>query len=130
MKLVWVNGTFDIIHPGHLALLNYAKSLGDELIVGLDWDERVSERKGPTRPVNNIHIRMINMKAVDCVNKVVTFATDDELENWIRVLKPVVIVVGSDYIGKKIIGSEWAGEVKYFDRIGGYSTTNIIESQK
>jgi len=127
-KVIWVNGTFDILHPGHLALLEHARNLGDTLIVGIDRDDRVRELKGPTRPVNSADIRMINLKKLRLIDRVVTFNSDSELENWIKVFKPEIMVVGSDYIGKKIIGSEWANEVQYFERVGDYSTTKIIQS--
>ena len=125
---VFVNGTFDVLHSGHLALLNYAKSLGDYLIVGIDTDERVKEKKGPTRPVNTKEERslmLINLKAVDEVRY---FGTDEELENLVKSVEPDIMVVGSDWKDKSVIGSYYAAKLIFFDRIDEYSTTKIIQS--
>ena len=125
---VFVNGTFDVLHKGHLELLNYAKSLGDYLVVGIDTDERVKEKKGSTRPVNSAEDRalmLVNLKAVD---EVQYFSSDDELENLVKSIKPDIMVVGSDYLNRKVIGSEYAKQLRFFKRIDGYSTTQIIQS--
>ena len=127
-KKVFVNGTFDVLHAGHLALLNYAKSLGDYLIVGIDTDERVKEKKGSTRPVNGVEDRtlmLINLKSVDEVKH---FGTDEELENLVKSAQPDIMVVGSDWKDKSVIGSYHAAKLIFFDRIDGYSSTKIIES--
>lgn len=124
---VFVNGTFDILHSGHLALLNYAKSLGDYLIVGIDTDERVKEKKGPTRPVNTKEERslmLINLKAVDEVRY---FGTDDELKNLVKSVEPDIMIVGSDYKDQEVIGSVYASKLIFFERIKNYSTTNILK---
>lgn len=128
MKKVFVNGTFDVLHAGHLALLNYAKSLGDYLVVGIDTDERVKEKKGPTRPVNSVEDRtlmLINLKAVDEVKH---FGTDEELENLVKSVQPDIMVVGSDWKDKSVIGSYYASNLIFFDRIDEYSSTKIIQS--
>ena len=127
-KKVFVNGTFDVLHKGHLELLNYAKSLGDYLVVGIDTDERVREKKGFTRPVNSLEDRalmLINLKAVDEVRY---FSSDDELENMVKSVKPDIMIVGSDWKGKSVIGSYYAAKLIFFDRIDGYSSTKIIQS--
>jgi D-beta-D-heptose 7-phosphate kinase/D-beta-D-heptose 1-phosphate adenosyltransferase len=125
MTKVFVNGTFDIIHFGHLQLLNYARSLGDSLTVGIDSDERVREKKGPTRPINNVCERqelLANLKAVDRVS---VFNTDEEL---IQLIKDCDIMVkGSDYKGKSIIGETYCKNVIYFDRLNDYSSTKKIQ---
>jgi len=125
MTKVFVNGTFDIIHFGHLQLLNYARSLGDSLTVGIDSDERVSEKKGPTRPINNVCERqelLANLKAVD---RVLVFNTDEEL---IQLIKDCDIMVkGSDYRGKSVIGETYCKNVIYFDRLNDYSSTKKIQ---
>ena len=126
-KTVFVNGTFDILHRGHLELLNYAKSLGEYVVVGIDSDRRVRKMKGPNRPVNSADERglmLVNLKSVDEVR---FFANDRELENMVKDVKPDVMVVGSDWKGKSVIGSYWAAELKFFDRIENYATTNTIQ---
>jgi len=125
---IFVNGTFDILHRGHLELLNYAKSLGDFLLVGIDSDDRVKEKKGPTRPIYNQEERKFfleNLKAVDSVD---IFSSDNELESMIESFKPDIMVVGSDWKGKPVIGSHYAAKLIFFDRIGDYATTRTIQS--
>ena len=80
---VWINGTFDILHIGHIRLLNFAKSFGS-IRVGLDTDERVSEKKGIERPFNILSDRMEFISAINGVDSVVSFGTDDELRNCIK----------------------------------------------
>lgn len=128
MKTVFVNGTFDVLHRGHLELLRYAKSQGDYVIVGIDTDYRVKEKKGESRPINNAADRafmLVNLKSVD---EVKFFSTDKELENLVKSVKPDIMIVGSDWKGKSVIGSYYSAELKFFDRIDGYSSTNIIQS--
>lgn len=128
MTKIFVNGTFDILHRGHLELLNYAKSLGDFLLVGIDSDDRVKEKKGFARPIHNQEERKFfleNLKAVDVVD---IFSNDDELKNMIRTFQPNIMVVGSDWKGKSVIGSYYAAELIFFDRVGDYATTKTIQS--
>jgi len=128
MKKVFVNGTFDILHPGHIQLLNYAKSLGDSLTIGIDSDRRVAEKKGPSRPVNNVHDRAFMLHNLKAVDHVVVFDSDEELERCIKVVKPDIMIVGSDWKNKPVIGSQYAKQLIFFERIDEYSTTKIIES--
>ena len=127
MTRVFVNGTFDVLHAGHLALLNYAKSLGDYLVVGIDTDGRVREKKGPTRPVNSAENRSLMLLNLKSVNEVFQFNSDEELEKMVKSVKPDIMVVGSDWKDKSVIGSYYAAKLIFFDRIDGYSTTNIIK---
>ena len=125
---IFVNGTFDILHRGHLELLNYAKSLGDFLLVGIDSDERVKEKKGFARPIHNQEERKFfleNLKAVDAVD---IFSNDEELKNMIKCFKPDIMIVGSDWKGKSVIGSYYAAKLIFFDRVGDYATTKTIQS--
>lgn len=126
MIKVFVNGTFDIIHEGHLQLLNYAKSLGDHLTVGIDTDNRVRSLKGHNRPVNNQHERyslLINLKSVD---EVQLFGSDEELFDLIRSCD--IMVKGSDYKGKPIVGESVCKSILFFEKIDGYSTTQKIQN--
>lgn len=124
-KKVIVNGTFDILHIGHLKLLEYAKSLGDELTVVIDSDQRVKSKKGPSRPINNQYERKFMLESLKPVDQVVVFDTDEEL---IALVKDAdVMVKGSDYKGKSVIGETYCNEVIYYDRIEGYSTTQKIK---
>jgi D-beta-D-heptose 7-phosphate kinase/D-beta-D-heptose 1-phosphate adenosyltransferase len=128
MKKVFVNGTFDVLHRGHLKLLNYAKSLGDFLYVAIDTDDRVKEKKGLSRPVNTLNERLFmleNLKSVDCA---LYFSSDESLEALVKNIKPDIMVVGSDWKGKSVIGSYYSAELKFFDRIDEYSSTQIIQS--
>lgn len=128
MKKIFVNGTFDIIHTGHLLLFEYAKSLGDYLIVAIDSDERVREKKGPTRPINSLLDRAFMLSNLYYVDEVRTFNSDEDLENLVKYYEPDIMVIGSDWKGKKVIGSKYTKELKFFDRINGYSTTKTIEN--
>jgi D-beta-D-heptose 7-phosphate kinase/D-beta-D-heptose 1-phosphate adenosyltransferase len=124
---IFVNGTFDILHRGHLELLNYAKSLGDYLCVGIDTDERVKEKKGPTRPIHNQDERKFFLENLKAVDEVRLFSSDEELEGLVKSFKPDIMVVGSDWKDKSVIGSYYAAELIFFDRIGDYATTKTIQ---
>ena len=127
MKKIWVNGCFDILHRGHYELFNYAKSLGDKLIVGIDTDEKVSKDKGPTRPYNNIEDRLYALNSLKAIDLTYTFNTREELIQLIKQSSPDILVVGSDWKGKEIVGGKYAKEIVYFNRIKNYSTTNILK---
>jgi rfaE bifunctional protein nucleotidyltransferase chain/domain len=125
MKKIFVNGTFDILHDGHLQLLNYAKSLGASLAVAIDSDARVKLLKGESRPINNQQERanmLINLKAVD---EVYIFDTDEELKHLVSIHN--VMVKGADYKDKPVIGSDVCKELIFFEIIDGYSTTKKIQ---
>tara|TARA_R110002012_G_scaffold315603_1_gene529579 strand:- start:17649 stop:18035 length:387 start_codon:yes stop_codon:yes gene_type:complete len=127
MKTVWVNGCFDVLHRGHVELFKFAKSHGDFLVIGIDSDKRVKNLKGPARPINNEVDRKFFLESIKFVDKVVIFNSEDELRSAISVHNPDKMIVGSDYENKKVIGSEFSKELIFFDRIGNYSTTNILE---
>ena len=105
MKRVIVNGTFDVLHVGHLELLNYAKSLGDYLIVAIDTDLRVTSLKGPGRPVNNQLERKTLLQNLKCVDEVRLFGSDQELVDIIKECS--IMVKGSDYRGQPIVGEQY-----------------------
>jgi D-beta-D-heptose 7-phosphate kinase/D-beta-D-heptose 1-phosphate adenosyltransferase len=127
MKTVIVNGTFDILHPGHIAMLNTARSLGDYLIVCIDTDRRVKELKGDKRPINDQIFRKVmlqNLKAVDIVE---LFDSREELIELIKLYKPDVMVKGSDWKGKSVVAEQYVKEIYWYDRIDEYSSTRIIQ---
>ena len=128
MKLVWTNGCFDVLHRGHFEMFKYAKSLGDELVVGIDSDEKVRKDKGQHRPFNNVEDRKFALECIRYIDEVVVFNSRKALKEEIKQLAPDIMVIGSDWKGKEVIGQEYAKELKFFDRIGDYSTTNILES--
>ena len=128
MKHIFVNGTFDVLHPGHVQLLNYAKSFGDTLTVGIDSDRRVAEKKGPSRPIYNIKDRSFMLQNLKSVDYVVVFDSDEELAHCLKTIRPDIMVVGSDWKGKSVIGSMYSAELKFFDRIEEYATTKTIQS--
>ena len=111
----------------NVQLLNYAKSLGDTLTVGIDSDRRVQEKKGPTRPVNSVGDRAYMLQNLKAVDYIVIFDSDEELERCIKTVKPDIMVVGSDWKDKSVIGSMYSAELRFFDRIEEYATTKTIQ---
>jgi D-beta-D-heptose 7-phosphate kinase/D-beta-D-heptose 1-phosphate adenosyltransferase len=125
---VWVNGTFDVLHIGHIKLLEFASQFG-EIRVGIDTDDRVKQFKGELRPINNINDRIYFMNSIKYVNSSVSFSTDEELCDRIKEWNADIIIVGNDYKDKKVIGSHLVKEVIFFDKIDGHSSTKIIENK-
>lgn len=126
MIKIFVNGTFDILHTGHLELLAYARSLGDFLCVGIDSDRRVKELKGSARPINNQQERKTMLEAVRYVDSVHIFDSDDDLRALIADCD--VMVKGDDYQGQPIVGQEVCKQIIFFKKIDGYSTTQKISN--
>lgn len=126
MRKIFVNGTFDILHTGHILLLNFAKQQGNFLTVAIDSDERVRQLKGEKRPINSELERSIMLANLKAVDEVVVFGSDLELIDLIR--NHDAMVKGSDYIGKDIVGQEVCREIIFFDLIKGYSTSEKIKS--
>lgn len=122
---IWVNGTFDVLHLGHIRLLEHAASLG-ELLVGIDTDERVKKLKGDSRPFNNLSERTEFLKSLKSVKNVVSYTTDEELIEHIKNWKTDIMVKGSDWKGGIIIGGEYVKDIVYFDVVSGKSTTKIL----
>ena len=127
MRKIVVNGTFDIVHLGHITLLNTAKEMGDHLLVAIDSDRRVTELKGPGRPINNELERKTLLENLKAVDQVKIFDSKEELIEILKAYDADVMVKGSDYEGKSIIGNTYCKEVVYFNRIDEYSTTNKIQ---
>jgi D-beta-D-heptose 7-phosphate kinase/D-beta-D-heptose 1-phosphate adenosyltransferase len=126
MKKVWVNGTFDILHIGHLKLLEYSKSLG-YLKVGIDSDDRIKELKGNDRPFNNFEDRKFFLESLKFVDEVVIFNTREELIKCVEEYHPDYMVIGDDYRDKIVYGSEHAEELIFYTKLPNYSTTNILK---
>ena len=129
-KIVWTNGCFDILHIGHIELFKYAKQQGTKLYVGIDSDEKVKEDKGPNRPFNTLDDRVSMLEAIKYIDKVFVFNNRDHLEWLIETTSPDVMVIGGDWKGKTVVGEQHTKEDKFFDRIPGYSTTNILEQKQ
>jgi rfaE bifunctional protein nucleotidyltransferase chain/domain len=126
-KNIWINGCFDILHRGHMEMFKFAKDFEGTVVVGIDSDSRVRELKGETRPINNQDDRKFFLECIKYVDKVVIFKNEVQLEDFILSHDPDIMIVGSDYKNKPVIGSQYAKKLVFFDRIGGYSTTNILE---
>ncbi len=124
MKRIFVNGTFDIIHRGHIEILNYAKSLGDYLIVAIDTDERVKRLKGVERPIYTLCDRLFHLKNIKSVDEATSFNTDEELFDLVR--RCDIIVKGSDYRNRVIPEQEYCKQLIYYDRTE-HSTTKTIQ---
>jgi len=129
MVRVWVNGSFDILHIGHLRMLEYASLFG-EVRVGVDTDERIREKKGNDRPYNTLEDRVEFLYGLKYITDVVTFDSDMELIERIREYGPDMMVIGDDYNYDSIIGREYIPEIKFFEKIPGKSTTKILNYGK
>ena len=129
-RLVFTNGVFDLLHPGHVDVLLGARRCGDALIVGLNSDASVRRLKGPERPVRNQAERSYVLAALGMVDAVVLFEEDTPLE-LVRHLRPDVLVKGGDYTEATIVGApdvrSWGGDVRVIPLTAGQSTTSIIE---
>jgi len=128
--IIWTNGCYDVLHRGHIELFKYAKSLGHVLIVGIDSDQKVKKDKGEDRPINNSEDRKFLLESIRYIDKVLIFNSKEELKNLIKDIKPDIMVIGSDWKGKPVVGQEHAKKLVFFDRIGDYSTTKIINKGK
>ncbi len=125
MRKIVVNGTFDILHRGHIELLNFAKSQGDTLLVLIDSDARVNFLKGPGRPINSQWDRLFMLKNLKSVDDVKVFNTDQELETLIKEYNPDIMVKGNDYKHKPVIGEDYCKQIIFYERTE-HSTTKII----
>jgi D-beta-D-heptose 7-phosphate kinase/D-beta-D-heptose 1-phosphate adenosyltransferase len=126
-KIIFTNGCFDILHVGHIKMLQYCKSLGSKLIVAIDSDKRVSFLKGEKRPINKENDRKFLLESIKSVDHVVIFNSEEELRNLVKHYNPDIMVVGSDYKNKNVIGSEFCKKLLFFERIDEYSTTKTIQ---
>ena len=129
---VWTNGCFDVLHRGHLELFKFCKQIAGrdgEFIVGIDTDEKVKSDKGRNRPINNLQDRMEMLNSIVYIDKVIPFRSAQELERLVKWIHPSVMVIGSDWKDKEVIGKKYADKLIYFDRVGDYSTTKILEAK-
>ena len=127
MKKVFVNGAFDVLHSGHLNLLDFAGMLGGHLLVAIDTDEKIRYNKGADRPFNNLKNRKHLMSMLKPVTNVVSFNSDEELSDIIKRYEPDVMVKGSDWRGKMIVGEEYCKEVVFFETTNNESTTKTLQ---
>lgn len=129
-KIVFTNGCFDLLHPGHVASLMAAKAFGDLLVVGLNDDESVRRLKGPSRPLFPLEYRKAMLEALKPVDAVVPFGEDTPLA-LIKALRPDVLVKGGDYTIESVVGHEIVlargGRVEIVPLEGGWSTTGMVE---
>ncbi len=132
-RVVFTNGVFDLIHPGHLRYLQHARSLGDLLIVGLNSDASVRRNKGAGRPINPEAERAEVLGALDCVDAVVLF-DEDTPADIIHAIQPDILVKGADWPADQIVGRDTVeargGRVVRVAIEQGYSTTAILERIK
>ncbi len=126
-SVVFTNGCFDILHVGHLELLEKAKSFGDVLIVGMNSDSSMKQIKGPDRPILTEQDRARLLAAIEMVDYVVLFDEETPFE-LLRQIKPNILVKGGDYKLNEIIGRDVVDEVKIIPFVRGKSTTNIIDT--
>jgi D-beta-D-heptose 7-phosphate kinase/D-beta-D-heptose 1-phosphate adenosyltransferase len=132
-RIVFTNGVFDILHPGHLRYLQAARRHGDVLIVGLNSDASVRRNKGPARPINPEAERAEVLEALTCVDAVSVF-DEDTPADIIRRVQPDILVKGADWAPDKIVGRDTVeargGRVVLEPVEQGYSTTTLIERVK
>ncbi|MBI3557458.1 MAG: D-glycero-beta-D-manno-heptose 1-phosphate adenylyltransferase [Deltaproteobacteria bacterium] len=128
-RVVFTNGCFDILHPGHVTYLEAARGKGDFLVVALDSDAAVRELKGPERPINNLKSRMQVLAALESVDAVTWFTGGNPIPIISRI-RPDILVKGGDWKISEILGSKevlsWGGRVYSLNFVAGKSTTNIV----
>lgn len=127
MKKIFVNGSFDLVHSGHLQLLNYAKSLGDYLLVAIDSDNRITQLKGEKRPICNLYSRQMLISNLKSVDETAVFDTDEDLIQILKEYSPDIMVKGSDWKTGPLIGSEHCKKILFYNRQDNASTTAIID---
>ncbi len=132
-KIVFTNGCFDILHPGHVQYLEEARNKGDFLVVAMDTDEAVRKQKGSSRPVNALEKRMAVIAALESVDLVTCFDNSNPIP-IIKKLRPDILVKGGDWNITQILGAKevmgWNGKVYSLPYLEGSSTSNIIKKIK
>ena len=130
MSIVWTNGTFDILHPGHIELFKVARALGDKVIVATDTDEKIKADKGDHKPINDLCYRVAMLEAIKYIDVVHTFGSREELEGLIEMYAPDILLLGDDWRDGDVVGWEHAMETRFLPRVGGYASSNTIERIK
>lgn len=129
-RIVFTNGCFDIIHPGHIKLLREARAQGDCLILGLNTDASIKHIKDPRRPILTQEERVDVLSAIDCIDYIALFDEPTPLE-LIKIIVPDVLVKGGDWTPETVVGAEIVtangGKVVIVDLKNGFSTTNLIQ---
>lgn len=127
--IVFTNGCFDVLHSGHISLLQRAKKLGNRLVVGLNSDASIRRIKGATRPILTGEERAVILTALSCVD-IVVFFDEDTPQNLIKALRPDILVKGSDYTSSTVVGADlikkWGGRIELLKLVGENSTTAIV----
>ena len=130
MSIVWCNGTFDILHPGHIQLFKVARSLGDKVIVATDTDEKIKTDKGDHKPINDLCYRVAMLEAIKYIDVVHTFGSREELEGLIQMNNPDILLLGDDWQGGDVVGIEHAKGVRFLPRVGGYASSKTLNKMK
>jgi len=132
-KIVFTNGCFDVLHPGHIEYLSKARDLGSKLVIGLNTDDSVKRLKGNNRPIITEDYRALMLASLHFVDAVVLFDQDTPLE-LIEVVQPDVLIKGADYKPEDIVGFEVVtakgGVVETINLVDGFSTTSLIKKLK
>lgn len=132
-KSVFTNGCFDILHPGHVYILNECRKQGELLIVGLNSDDSIKRLKGPTRPYHKFEDRANVLAALECVDYVIGFS-EDTPKDLIEALTPNILIKGGDYTPETVVGADWVtshgGKVVIIPLLEGHSTTAILNDKK
>lgn len=130
--VVWTNGTFDLLHPGHVSSLQQARALGDLLVVGVNSDRSVKAYKGPTRPILNEHERAAMLAALECVDSVLVFDEDTPAEALAK-LQPDIHCKGAEYapphgrpVPERAVVEGYGGRIEYLPLVPGVSTTDLL----
>lgn len=127
MTKIFVNGTFDVVHYGHIKLLEYARSFPESYVyVMIDSDSRTKKLKGSFRPINRQEQRKFFLESIRYVDRVEIFDTDKELIESIKNFQPDIMIKGSDYRNKDILGQEFCKKIEFYERTE-HSSTNIIQ---
>ena len=116
---------FDLLHAGHIIMLQYAKRRCDKLIVGLQTDPTIDRPDTKNKPIQSLEERQIQLEAVRYVDEVFTYDTEEDLYKKLLDINPDVRILGSDYIGKSFTGDDLDIEIYYHERKHNYSTTNL-----